>query len=52
MVTSLLLLPFTASAQLDIQDGYAIQGKIFAVKTAKNTHQSKVVQRLLFLKIR
>ena len=35
MVTSLLLLPFTASAQMDIQDGYAIQGKIFAVKTAK-----------------
>jgi hypothetical protein len=35
MVTSLLLLPFTASAQMNIQDGYAIKGKIFAVKTAK-----------------
>ena len=35
MVTSLLLLPFTASAQINIQDGYAIKGKIFAVKTAK-----------------
>ncbi len=35
MITSLMLLPFTASAQMNIQDGYAIQGKIFAVKTAK-----------------
>ena len=35
MVASLLLLPFTASAQMNIQDGYAIKGKIFAVKTAK-----------------
>ena len=35
MVTSLLLLPFTANAQMNIQDGYAIKGKIFAVKTAK-----------------
>ena len=35
MITSLLLLPFSASAQMNIQDGYAIKGKIFAVKTAK-----------------
>ena len=31
----LLHFPLRASAELDIQDGYAIQGKIFAVKTAK-----------------
>ena len=31
----LIALPSTASAQMNIQDGYAIQGKIFAVKTAK-----------------
>ena len=30
-----LTLPSIASAQVAIQDGYSIQGKIFAVKTAK-----------------
>jgi hypothetical protein len=32
---SLITLPSLVSAELAIQDGYAIQGKIFAVKTAK-----------------
>ena len=31
----LISLPSIASAQIAIQDDYAIQGKIFAVKTAK-----------------
>ena len=30
-----IIFPFTMSAEIAIQDGYAIQGKIFSVKTAK-----------------
>ena len=30
-----IFLPFSMSAEIAIQDGYAIQGKIFSVKTAK-----------------
>ena len=32
---TIIILPTIASAQVAIQDGYSIQGKIFAVKTAK-----------------
>ena len=32
---TVIILPTIASAQVAIQDGYSIQGKIFAVKTAK-----------------
>ena len=32
---SVITLPSITSAQIAIQDGYAIQGKIFSVKTAK-----------------
>ena len=35
LALSLITLPSLASAELAIQDGYSIQGKIFAVKTAK-----------------
>ena len=35
LALSLITLPSLASAELTIQDGYSIQGKIFAVKTAK-----------------
>ena len=35
LALSLISLPSLASAELAIQDGYSIQGKIFAVKTAK-----------------
>ena len=35
LALSLITLPSLGSAQLAIQDGYSIQGKIFAVKTAK-----------------
>ena len=30
-----IIFPFSISAEIAIQDGYAIQGKIFSVKTAK-----------------
>ena len=30
-----IVFPFSISAEIAIQDGYAIQGKIFSVKTAK-----------------
>lgn len=35
LALSLITLPSLVSAELAIQDGYSIQGKIFAVKTAK-----------------
>ena len=35
LALSLITLPSLASAELAIQEGYSIQGKIFAVKTAK-----------------
>ena len=35
LALTLITLPSIASAQIAIQDDYAIQGKIFAVKTAK-----------------
>jgi len=35
LALSVITLPSITSAQIAIQDGYAIQGKIFAVKTAK-----------------
>ncbi|MDA9800703.1 hypothetical protein N9C68_06575 [Gammaproteobacteria bacterium] len=35
LALTLIALPSIASAELDIQEGYSIQGKIFAVKTAK-----------------
>ena len=35
LALSLITLQSLASAELAIQDGYSIQGKIFAVKTAK-----------------
>ncbi len=35
IVLTLVTLPSIATAQIAIQDDYAIQGKIFAVKTAK-----------------
>ena len=35
LALTVITLPSIASAQIAIQDGYAIQGKIFAVKTAK-----------------
>ena len=35
LALTLIALPSIANAELSIQDGYAIQGKIFAVKTAK-----------------
>ena len=35
LALSLITRPSLASAELAIQDGYSIQGKIFAVKTAK-----------------
>ena len=30
-----IVFPFSMSAEIAVQDGYAIQGKIFSVKTAK-----------------
>ena len=35
LALTVITLPSIASAQIAIQDDYAIQGKIFAVKTAK-----------------
>ena len=35
LALSLITVPSLVSAELAIQDGYSIQGKIFAVKTAK-----------------
>ena len=35
LALSLITVPSLASAELAIQDGYSVQGKIFAVKTAK-----------------
>ena len=35
LALSVITIPSITSAQMAIQDGYAIQGKIFAVKTAK-----------------
>ena len=35
LALTLITLPSIATAQIAIQDDYAIQGKIFAVKTAK-----------------
>ena len=35
LALTLIALPSIASAELAIQEGYSIQGKIFAVKTAK-----------------
>ena len=35
LALTLILLPSMASTEIAIQDDYAIQGKIFAVKTAK-----------------
>ena len=35
MTAVLLSLPFQASASMDVQEGVALKGSIFAVKTAK-----------------
>jgi hypothetical protein len=35
LVLAVATLPFAANAELSIKEGYAIEGKIFAVKTAK-----------------
>ena len=35
LLMAAIVLPFFMSAEIAVQDGYAIQGKIFSVKTAK-----------------
>ena len=35
LIMAALFFPFSMSAEIAVQDGYAIQGKIFSVKTAK-----------------
>ena len=35
LLLATIIFPFSISAEIAIQDGYAIQGKIFSVKTAK-----------------
>ena len=35
LLASFVILPLAVNAEIALQDGYAIKGKIFAVKTAK-----------------
>ncbi len=35
LLVAAIVLPLSVSAEIAVQDGYAIQGKIFSVKTAK-----------------
>ena len=35
LLMAAIFFPFSMSAEIAVQDGYAIQGKIFSVKTAK-----------------
>lgn len=51
-VFSLLLLPSLATADIAIQEDYAITGKIFAVKTAKNILRLKAAQKLHFKRVK